>query len=67
MWSQGCQWIPWSLAAGMALQSCPRLELSLHTPSGPGQAALLQPVFWEGLSCETSAGSTLNSCGETRV
>ena len=38
-----------------------------HMPSGPGQAALLQPVFWERLSCETSASSTLNSCGETYV
>ena len=68
MWSQqGCQWIPRSLMAGMALPSWPRLELSLLMPSGPGQAALLQLVFWEQLSCETSAGSTLNSCGETCV
>lgn len=33
-------------------------------PSGSGASSSLQPVFWEELSCETSAGNTPNSWGD---
>lgn len=47
---------------GMALQSYPKLEVSLNMPSGSWASSSLPPIFWQGLSYETSAGNTPNSC-----
>lgn len=49
--------------ARMTLLICPKLKLSFYVPSGPCTSSCLQPLFWEGLNCETSADNMPNRYG----